>query len=142
MKPALIKATVTLEKSLWVVLFERNDDKGYAAARQIFGSEPTDPEIYDFVIHNFDQLRFTEPQEFTLVIKRKNPKRIKREVRKEMTKAKVDLPDTTLAQEALRIELEKNKKVKKVISKQEKEAEKERMFLLKQAAKKQKQRGH
>lgn len=141
-KQYTIKATVLLENSFWVGLFERNDSEGYAVARKIFGGEPTDPELYEFVLNHFDELKFTEPREFKLVIKRKNPKRVQREVRHEMEKAKKGLPSTTHAQEVLRLELEKNKKLKKVTSKAEKEARQEERFRQKQEKKKKKQRGH
>lgn len=141
-KQYTIKVTVLLENSLWVGLFERNDEEGYAVARNIFGGEPSDAELYEFVLTHFDELKFTEPQEFMLVIKRKNPKRIQREVRKEMEKAKKGLPSTSHAQEVLRINLEKHKKVKKQISKEEKEAKLEEKFQLKQAKRKKKHRGH
>src|SRR5262245_51507309 len=121
-KQYTIKVTVLLENSFWAGIFERNDDGGYAVARKFFGGEPTDAELYEFVLANFDELKFTEPQEFKLIIKRKNPKRVQREVKREMEKAKKGLPSTTHAQEVLRLELEKNKKLRKVISKTEKEA--------------------
>ena len=117
-----IKVTVLLENAFWVGLFERNDHEGYAVARKIFGGEPTDAELYDFVLTHFDELKFTEPQNFKLVIKRKNHKRMQREVRREMEKIKQDLPNTTRAQEVLRLDLEKNKKLKKTVSKSQKEA--------------------
>ena len=142
MKQALIKATVALEKSLWVVLFERMDQTGFAVAREIFGSEPTDPELYEFISNNFFKLKFTEPHEFKLIIKRKNPKRMRREVKKELKKAKDDPTISTHAQEILRIELEKNKKIRKSISKTEKEKLLDRKFLLKQTKRKKKHRGH
>lgn len=141
-KQFTIKVTVLLENSFWVGLFERNDNEGYAVARKIFGGEPTDAELYEFVLTHFDELKFTEPQEFKLVIKRKNPKRVQREVRYEMEKAKKGLPSVTLAQEVLRLELEKNKKLKKVTSRTEKEARQEERFRQKQEKKKKKQRGH
>lgn len=141
-KKYTIKVTVLIENSFWVGIFERNDSEGYAVARKIFGGEPTDPELYEFVLVHFDELKFTEPQEFQLVIKRKNPKRIQREVRQEMEKAKQDLPSTTHAQEVLRLELEKNKKLRKTISKIQKEARQEEKFRQKQEKKKKKHRGH
>lgn len=141
-KQYTIKVTVLLEKVFWVGLFERNDDAGYAAARKIFGSEPTDAELYDFVITNFNELKFTEPQDFQLIIKRKNPKRKQREVRREMENAKKGLPSTTHAQEVLRHELEKNKILRKSISKTEKEARLEKLFQQKQEKRKKKHRGH
>lgn len=142
MKQYTIKVTVLLENSFWIGLFERNDSEGYAVARKIFGGEPTDPELYDFVLTQFDELKFTEPQNFKLVIKRKNPKRMQREVRHEMEKAKNGLPGTTYAQEVLRLDLEKNKKLKQVTSKAEKEIRLEEKFQQKQAKKKKKHRGH
>lgn len=141
-KQYTIKVTVLLENSFWVGLFERSDNEGYAVARKIFGGEPTDAELYEFVLTHFDELKFTEPKEFRLVIKRKNPKRVQREVRHEMKKAKKGLPNVTHAQEVLRLELEKNKKLKKVISRTDKEAQQEERFHQKQEKKKKKQRGH
>lgn len=141
-KQYTIKVTVMLENSFWIGLFERNDEAGLAVARQIFGGEPTDAELYEFVLTHYDQLKFSEPHEFKLIIKRKNPKRMQREVRREMEKAKKGLSGETRAQEVLRLDLEKKKKIKKSISKTEKEAFLERKFQLKQEKKKQKQRGH
>jgi 2'-5' RNA ligase len=141
-KQYTIKVTVLLENSFWVGIFERNDNKGYAVARKIFGNEPTDAELYDFILTNFDKLKFTEPQNFKLVIKRKNPKRMQREVRHEMKKAKQGLPSTTHAQETLRLDLEKNKKLKKITSKAEKKAHQDKKFQQKQEKKKKKHRGH
>ncbi|MGE3318193.1 MAG: YjdF family protein [Candidatus Berkiella sp.] len=137
-----IQVTVLLENRFWIGLFERKDDQGHAVARKIFGAEPTDAELYEFVLTHYDELNFSTPQEFTLVIKRKNPKRIKREVRREMEKAKDGSRNTTLAQDMLREELEKNKKLKKVVSKAQKEAREKELFLKKQAKRKEKQKGH
>lgn len=137
-----IQVTILLENRFWVGLFERKDDKGYAAARKIFGAEPSDAELYDFVLTHYDELNFSTPQEFTLIIKRKNPKRIKREVRREMENAKEGSRKTTLAQDMLREELEKNKKLKKVVSKEQKQAREKELFLKKQAKRKEKQKGH
>ncbi len=142
MKQAVIKATVMLEKSLWIALFERIDKKGYAVARTVFGDEPTDPELYEFISTHFYQLKFTKPQDFKLIIKRKNPKRRQREIRKEMEETKSKLSKTTRAQEVLKLELEKTKKLKKLLSKFEKEAQLQKKFLLRQAKKKKKKRGH
>lgn len=142
MKQFTIKVTVTLERSLWVGIFERTDKKGYAVARKLFGGEPADPQLYEFISTHFYQLKFTEPHDFKLVIKRKNPKRILREVRREMERAKADLISETRAQEVLRFELEKNKKTKKKISRTDKQAKAQRSFLVRQEKKKKKKRGH
>lgn len=142
MTKAAIKVTVLLEKSLWVGVFERSDAEGFAVARAIFGAEPTDPELYDFVSQHYYELKFTQPQQdIKLIIKRKNPKRLQREVKREMQKLVAGVP-MTRAQEVLKLELEKNKKVKKSVSSAQKQAEQQHKFTLKQQKKKQKQRGH
>jgi hypothetical protein len=142
MKQTVIKATVRLKKSLWIALFERTDIKGYAVARTVFGDEPTDPELYDYISSFFYQLKFTEPQTFKLIVKRKNYKRMQREVRKEMEIAKLKLSKSTQAQDTLRLEVEKNKKLKKSFSKVEKELQLQQQFLFRQVKKKKKKRGH
>lgn len=112
----------------------------------IQANEPTNPELYDFVLNHYLELKFSRPQKnINLIIKRKNPKRVSREIRKEMAKAQksgVGVPPVTRAQEALRVELEENKKQRKSISKIQKETEKQEKFALKQIKKKKKQRGH
>ncbi|HSX26736.1 MAG TPA: YjdF family protein [Chlamydiales bacterium] len=137
-----IKATILFEGPFWVGLFERTDKEGYAVARWIFGGEPADGEVYEFVHQNYRELKFGEPREFKLEIKRMNPKRVQREVRREMERAKESTKPSTHAQDYMREELEKNKKERKLLSRQEKEARKEAQFNLKQKKRKEKHRGH
>lgn len=136
-----IKVTVLMENAFWVGIFEREDDSGYATTRHVFGKEPTDPELYQFVSDHFYELNFTEPQkDIKLIIKRKNFKRMTREVRKEMSA--VGSVKMTRSQEVLKDELEKNKKQRKTLSAKQKQLEKDKQFQLKQEKKKEKQRGH
>ncbi len=137
-----IKATIFFETRYWVGTFERTDKEGYAVARHIFGAEPTDPEVYDFVLNHYLELKFGKFKEFQLQIKRMNPKRVQREVRREMEKIKETSRPSTLAQDYIREELEKNKKEKKRKSSAEKQARKDEQFDLKQEKKKEKHRGH
>lgn len=137
-----IKVTICPENALWVGIFERADEQGLAAARVIFGKEPTDPELYEWVLSNFDKLKFSTQQQFKLIIKRKNPKRVLREVKKELEKVAGAGRKESFAQEALRLELEKTKKLRKSKSRTEKEAEEAERFSLRQEKKKQKKRGH
>jgi hypothetical protein len=55
---ATIKATIYPEKQYWIGTFERTDKEGYAVARHIFGGEPSDQEIYRFVLDHYDDLKF------------------------------------------------------------------------------------
>ena len=139
---ATIKATIFFEKRFWVGTFERTDKEGYAIARHIFGAEPTDPEVYDFVLNHFQELNFGQPKEFTLSIQRMNPKRAQREVRWEMERIKETSRPSTFAQDYMREELEKKKLEKKKYSSTQKQARKEEQFTLKQEKRKQKHRGH
>ena len=130
-----IKVTVLMENAFWVGIFEREEILGYATTRHVFGKEPTDPELYQFVSEHFYELNFTEPQkEIKLIIKRKNFKRMTREVRKEMSA--VGGVKMTRSQEVLKDELEKNKKERKTLSAKQKQLEKDRQFQLKQEKKK------
>ncbi|MBS0622844.1 MAG: YjdF family protein [Verrucomicrobia bacterium] len=139
---ASIKATIFFDQRYWVGTFERTDKKGYAVAKHIFGGEPADPEIYDFVLNHYQDLNFGEPKEFTLEIKRMNPKRVQKEVRREMEKLKETTRPSTFAQDYMREELEKKKLEKKRQSSAEKQTRKEAQFALKQQKKKDKQKGH
>ena len=39
----------------------------------VFGAEPTDPEVHEFVLAHYQKLKFGDPKEFTLEIQRMNP---------------------------------------------------------------------
>lgn len=139
---AIIKATIFFDKRFWVGTFERTDKAGYAVARHIFGDDPSDPEIYEFVLNHYLELKFGEAKEIHIQIQRMNPKRVQREVRREMGKLKETTKPSTMAQDYMREEIEKNKKEKKSITSAEKQARKNLQFAIKQEKRKQKHRGH
>ncbi len=62
---ATIRATIFFDKCYWVGAFERTDKEGYAVARHIFGGEPTDPEVFEFVLNHYRELNFGAPRQFT-----------------------------------------------------------------------------
>jgi hypothetical protein len=139
---ATIKATIFFDKRFWLGTFERTDKEGYSVARHIFGAEPSDNEVYEFVLHHFNELKFGSAKEITIEIKRMNPKRVQREVKREMEKIKETTKPSTLAQDYMREELEKNKKTRKQNSSAQKQARKDAQFALKQDKRKEKHRGH
>ena len=110
---ATVKATIFFEKRFWVGTFERTDKEGYAVARHIFGAEPSDPEVHEFVLNHYVELKFGEAKEITIQIQRMNPKRVQREVRREMEKMKETSKPSTLAQDYMREEIEKKKEREK-----------------------------
>ena len=139
---AIVKATILFDKRLWVGIFERVDKEGYDVARHIFGAEPSDADVYEFVLNHYHELKFGEAKDVTIQIQRMNPKRVQREVRREMERFKETSRPSTLAQDYMREELEKHKKEKKSLSSAAKQARKDEQFALKQQKKKSKHRGH
>lgn len=123
-------------------VFERTDVEGYAVARHIFGAEPSDPEIREFVLHHYHELKFGVKKEVNIQIQRMNPKRVQREIRREMERMKESTRSSTLSQDYMREEIEKNKKERKNVQSAEKKARQNEMFAMKQQKKKEKQRGH
>ena len=137
-----IKATIFFEHRYWVGVFERIDKEGYAVARHIFGGEPSDGEVHAFVLEHYHELRFGELKEVNIQIQRMNPKRVQREVRREMERIKETTQPSSLAQDYMREELEKKKKEKKKVTTAEKQARQDEQFTLKQEKRKRKHRGH
>ncbi len=139
---AIVKATISFKKRFWVADFERRDQEGYAVASHVFAAEPSDSEVHQWVLEHYVELKFGEAKEITIQIQRMNPKRVQREVRREMEKMRETSKRSTLAEEYLREEIEKKKKEKKSISSVEKQARKDEQFSLKQKKRKEKHRGH
>jgi len=77
---ATIKATIFFDKRYWVGTFERTDKEGYTVARYIFGAEPSDSEIHEFVLDHYHELKFGEPKEVQIQIQRMNPNSIARQI--------------------------------------------------------------
>ena len=72
-----LKLTIMFQDQFWVGIFERQDEEGYSVARTIFGPEPTDPEVSQFLLEDYHSLRFTTPDKDDKPVVReyKNPKR-------------------------------------------------------------------
>ena len=79
-KVDIISLHVLFEGQWWIGVFERITSDGYSVARQIFGTEPADIEVYEFILKHQDDLCFSTPlpEEESLVIKNRNPKRVLR----------------------------------------------------------------
>nr|WP_315024996.1 YjdF family protein [uncultured Aminipila sp.] len=133
------KFTVFFEEPFWVGLFEREEGSKYEVCKVTFGPEPKDYVVYDFMLKNQDNLKFS-PGVKTSRISQKciNPKRMQREIKKQVSNAGIG----TKAQQALKLQHEQIKTERKFRSKEQKEAEKQRMFELKQEKRKGKHRGH
>jgi len=134
--------TIYYDGQFWVGLVQRQTEQGLFATRHVFGPEPSDGEVFEFV--NRDMDRLIESQTVAITLEQTldlnrciNPKRLRRLVNKEKEQA----GPSNVAQNALRVQLEANKKERKVLSKQEKLEEEERRWQMARDKAKKKHRG-
>ena len=132
------KLTVLFEEPFWVGVFERIENGKLSVCKVTFGAEPKDNELLLFIIKNYSSLKFS--LEIDVVVKETtdNPKRIQREARKQTLQTGIG----TKAQQALSLQREQMKTKRKHISREQKIAEKQRQFELKQQKRKEKHKGH
>lgn len=131
------KLTVFFDEPFWVGIFERIEDGKLSAAKVTFGTEPKDYEVFDFILKHYYELRFSPAVVTAVKEKIINPKRMQRDIQKQLSNTGVG----TKSQQALKLQQEQNKQERKQISREYREAEKQRMFELKQQKKKEKHRG-
>lgn len=103
-----------------------------------FGAEPTDQEVIEFIDKNWNQLKYSRPIETEVKPRPRNPKRQLREARRQTQNTGIG----TKSQQALKLQQEENKQVRKALSKEQRDVDKERKFELKQAKRKERHRGH
>ena len=131
------KLTVFFEEPFWVGIFECISEGKLSVCKVTFGAEPKGYEVYDFVLKNYYQLRFSLAVATDVKESGRNPKRIKREVRKQIQNTGIG----TKSQQALKLQQEQLKTEHKTVSREQREAEKQRQFELKQQKRKEKHRG-
>lgn len=130
--------TILFEAPFWIGLYERIDGDKYEVCKITFGAEPKDYEVYDFLLKNWQTLKFSPPVKADRIEERKiNPKRMQREINSQLQDRSIG----TKAQQALKLQHEQNKLERKIQSREQREAEKERQYALRQEKKKAKHRG-
>lgn len=93
------KLTILFEDPFWIGLYERMEKGRYQVCKIVFGAEPADGEVYNFMLKNWNALRFSVPViTDEAVEKQLNPKRIQREVRRAVQNKGIG----TKAQQALK----------------------------------------
>lgn len=120
------KLTVFFEELFGVGVFESVSQGRLAVCKITFGAEPKDYEIFDFALKNYDTLRFSPAVETQIKETGRNPKRIQREVHKQIENIGIG----TKSQQALKLQQEQLKTERKTMSRKQRE-EKERRFELK-----------
>ena len=132
------KLTIYFEEPFWVGVFEELDGDKLSVCRMVFGAEPTDAQVWEFILANYRRLRFSAPVKAEQKHKADNPKRRQRNARKQMEDSGIG----TKSQQALQKQYEENKTERKRTTREQREAEKQRQFELKQQKRKEKHRGH
>lgn len=133
------RLTVLFENPFWIALYEREDGGQYEVCKITFGAEPKDYEVYDFMLKNWNRLRFSPSIEAATIAERRiNPKRMQRLIQKQLQ----DTGIGTKAQQALKIQQEQGKLARQSRSHEQRELKKERQFFLRQEKRKEKHKGH
>jgi hypothetical protein len=133
------KFTVYFADPFWVGICERQDEIGHSIARVVFGSEPSEAELYQFILENYHQLKFSRSTEIRKVeAKPPNFKRAQREARRVQQAEGIG----TKAQEALKLALAQTKQEKQAQSKVKQKTDTEQRFLQQQQKKRERKRGH
>lgn len=134
-----ITLNVFYEDPFWVGVFEKTFGDSLEVARVVFGKEPKDAEVYQFILRHYNSVKFSSPiKEANTTSKRINPKRLQRKINDQIQNRGIG----TKAQNALKLEYESNKKQRKETSKIKREEAEKLKFQLKQQKKKDKKRGH
>lgn len=136
--PDKSKFTVFFDEPFWIGVFERIEGSKLSVCKITFGAEPTDAEIYTFLLSNYNKLKFSKPIKTEQKQKANNPKRRLRNAKKMLENKGVG----TKSQQALKKQYEEMKTERKLIGKKQKEAERDRQFDLKQQKRKEKHKGH
>ena len=130
--------TVFFEEPFWIGVFERIDDGKLSVCKVTFGAEPKDYDVWEFVLRHYDELVFSPAMDMETRKTADNPKRRLRNVRKQTERRGIG----TKSQQALQLQREELKTEHRQISREQRNAEAQRHFEMKQMKKKEKRRGH
>lgn len=139
MEEVSARLTVFFDEPFWVGVYERTHLGGLEAARIVFGAEPKDYEVKDALLEGYGRLRFSPAVEAERSEEhRVNPKRMQREVRKQVQTQGVG----TKAQQALKLQQEQGKLAHKALSREQRDERAQQQFELRQSKKREKRKGH
>ena len=131
------RLTVFFEEPFWVGVFERLSEGRVSVCKVTFGAQPKDCQVYEFVLKQYERLPFGPAVAAAPKEGGRNPKRIQREVRRQVR----DTGIGTKSQQALKLQQEQWKSERKTLNREQRAAEKQRQFALKQQKRKEKHRG-
>ncbi len=130
--------TVYHDGQFWVGLVEHIEDGKQSVARIVFGAEPSDEEVLQFVVRRWEKVIFYGDEEPEAPKLTKNPKRRMRNAAKALKRPAM----STKAQQALAEQREAFKREGAQARKVRREEEKQVRFKRRAEKRKQKHRGH
>ncbi len=107
------KLTVFFEEPFWIGVFERISEGKLSVCKVTFGAEPKDYEIWDFILRNYYQLRFSPAVATDVKEDGRNPKRVQREVRKQVQNTGIGTKSQRETEKQLQFELKQQKRKEK-----------------------------
>lgn len=129
---------VCFDGQFWVGYVERVEDGLFSSCRVVFGAEPSNEEIFEFVLRRWTKLPFSPTVAYEVKEMAVNPKRRQRQVAKEMRRR----GPSTKAQIALAEQREAQARERTDNKKQYRQEERRLRFEQKQEKAKRKRRGH
>ena len=138
METAKAKLTVLFDPPFWAGLFEREAGGRYEACKVIFGPEPSDQEVYQYLLDHYQHLEFSPALPSDSPAERRvSPKRAQRLAARETRETGIG----TRAQQALQLQREQARTERRAPSREAREAEEARRYQLRLQAKKDRHRG-
>gem|GEM_PF-108207 len=131
MRDASLTLTLFHDGQFYVGIFERREGMQLSVCRVVFGAEPKDGEIMDFLNKDFRRLSFSPKVKEERKPLPVNPKRLQREIARQVS----SIGTGTKSQQALQLQREQNKLIRQEKTKEQKEAEKRAAFALRQEKK-------
>lgn len=115
---------VFFEDPFWIGILERVSEGRMTVSKITFGPEPRDYEVQEFLMKNYYSLRFSPAVAAAVKENHVNPKRIQRQVRRELQ----DTGMGTKSQQALKLQQEQMKTDRRAVSREKKETEARRQI--------------
>ena len=132
------KLTVFFDEPFWIGIFETIYKNQLSVCKVVFGAEPKDNEVYEFILKNYCHLDFSPSVSAEINKKKLNPKKRFRAAKTELSQQGIG----TKSQQALKLLHEKGKQSRKLLHKEKKLEAAKQKFSLKQQKKKEKRKGH
>lgn len=134
----MINITVLFDGNFWIGVFEKEENGYFQASKVTFGAEPKETQVQEFILKEFQKLKFSPHQKENEEKKELSFKKKQKFIKKTQEKNCIG----TKAQNALKLLQEEKKIEKRSYNKIKSEEDKKLKFQQKQKQKKEKHKGH